>query len=226
MRRRRQKIGWKLWLAAVLTALVTGAILFTIKLRPIVLDYASNLVQQTASYAIHDIIRDRIYQNRAQYEELVTLERDNANQVTALKTDTILADNLKVQLARAAYDALNTLEESAMEIPIGTVLAPTFFAGQGPKLRVGVASLGYADAEFISAFTSAGINQTRHQIILEIRAQARLMTALGGTDLEVINRMAVTDTVIVGTVPEQYTYIDDTEQSLLGKINDYAKPIK
>ena len=99
----------------------------------------------------------------------------------------------------------------------------SIFAGQGPALHVGIASLGYADADFISAFTSAGVNQTRHQILLEIHAEARLMTTFGGCDVQLTTQMAVTDTVIVGTVPESYTYIDDTEQSLLGKVNDYAE---
>ena len=128
-----------------------------------------------------------------------------------------------MQLVRATYDALNTLEHSGLEIPLGTVFFPSIFAGQGPALHVGIASLGYADADFISAFTSAGVNQTRHQILLEIHAEARLMTTFGGCDVQLTTQMAVTDTVIVGTVPESYTYIDDTEQSLLGKVNDYAE---
>lgn len=218
-----RRVNWRAWGVLVSLALLAGSLLALTLLRPLVLEYAQNLVQQTASYAIHDTLTDAIYRDRAQYEELVTLERDSANQVTALKTDTILADYLKVQLARAAYDALNTLEQGGVDIPLGTVLFPTLFAGRGPSIHVGVASLGYADADFISAFTSAGINQTRHQILLEIRAEARLMTAMGGCDVKITNRMAVTDTVIVGTVPESYTYIDDTEQSLLGKINDYAE---
>ena len=31
----------------------------------------------------------------------------------------------------------------------------------------------------------------------------------------------MTDTVIVGTVPERYTYIDDLGSGLLGQISDY-----
>ncbi len=222
MRRRKPRKHWGRFVAFGF-ALLTCVFLFLRVLRPVALEYAQNLVQQTASYAIHDALTQQIYQNRAQYEDLVTLERDNANQVTALTTDTILADYLKVQLSRAAYDAVNTLERGSLEIPLGTILFPTLFAGRGPVLQVGITALGYADAEFISAFTSAGINQTRHQILLEVQAEVRLITALGASDLTVTNRMAVTDTVIVGTVPDSYTYIDDTEQSLLGKINDYAE---
>lgn len=218
-----RRVNWRAWGVLVSLALLAGSLLALTLLRPLVLEYAQNLVQQTASYAIHDQLTACIYRDRAQYEELVTLERDSENQVTALRTDAILADYLKVQLARTAYDALNTLEQGGVDIPLGSVFFPTLFAGRGPSIHVGVASLGYADADFISAFTAAGINQTRHQILLEIRAEARLITAMGGCDVAITNRMAVTDTVIVGTVPESYTYIDDTEQSLLGKINDYAE---
>jgi len=219
-----RRINWRLWLLLLFAALCGVFTAFLRILRPAAVEYAKNLVQQTASYAIQDCITQQVYHNRAQYEELVSLERDDTNQVTALRTDTILADYLKVQLARAAYDALNTLEQEVLQVPIGTVFLPTMFAGQGPELNIGIASLGYADADFVSAFTAAGINQTRHQILLEVKAEAHVMTAFGGCDVVITNRMAVTDTVIVGVVPESYTYIDDTEQSLLGKVNDYAEP--
>ena len=50
----------------------------------------------------------------------------------------------------------------------------------------------------------------------------RLLSPLGGRTVQVENRLAVSDTVIVGNIPEQYTYIDDTEQSILGKVVDYG----
>ena len=110
-----------------------------------------------------------------------------------------------------------------MEISLGSLVAPDLFGGMGPAFRVGVSGLGYVQADFISAFTDAGINQTRHQVILEVTAEIGILTGLGSVDTTVQNQLVVTDTVIVGHVPEQYTYIDDTEQSLLGKINDYTR---
>lgn len=218
MKRKKFK---KMFILLILSIIILAYIFLKI-LRPIALQYSQNVIQQTASFAIHDVLTDTIYQNRSDYEKLVTLERDSSNQVTALKTDTILADFLKIQISRATYDALNTLEKSGVDIPLGSIFAPTLFAGHGPSIHVGIASLGFADADFISAFTSAGINQTRHQILLQVNAEAQLITCFGMTDVKITNEIIVTDTVIVGNVPESYTYIDDTEQSLLGKVNDYA----
>ena len=90
-------------------------------------------------------------------------------------------------------------------------------------MQVGVSGLGSVDADFISAFHGAGINQTRHQMILEVTAHIRILTRLGQVDTQVQSQLPVSDTVIVGYVPEQYTYVDDTNDDLLGKINDYAR---
>lgn len=221
MRRIRRKSGLALLFIPFVVAI--AYLLALNAIRPLLLDHAQNYVVHEASFALYDVLTDTVYQNRAQYQNLVQLERDQNQAVTALKTDGILANYLKVQITQAVYQALDQLERTQITIPLGTVVSPDFFAGQGPTFTVGISGLGYVQADFISAFTDAGINQTRHQIILEVTAQIRILTGLGGMDTEVKNQLVVTDTVIVGHVPEQYTYIDDTEQSLLGKINDYAR---
>ena len=94
MKRKRVK---KIFLLFILLFIILFYIFLKI-LRPIALQYSQNVIQQTASYAIHDALTDIIYENRSDYQQLVTLERDSLNQVTALKTDTILADFLKIQI--------------------------------------------------------------------------------------------------------------------------------
>lgn len=222
-RRRKSRLRWRTRLGLLAALAVAVFVLFTLRLRPVVLEYASNLVQFTATRAINDAMQDKIYQSRAQYEGLVTLERDNDSRVTALKTDVISMNRIKTEIVNALYDAVNRLEHARLEIPLGNLLAPDYCSGQGPGLPVGMAGLGFASAEFASAFSQAGINQTRHNIVLEVRADVAVQTPLGSVTTTVTSKFNITDTVIVGNVPESYTYIDDTEQSLLGKINDYAE---
>ena len=218
--RRRRKTHWKRWM--VLLGLI-GCVAFVISvLRPQFLAYAEDRVRETVSYALYDVLSETIYDQRSEYAALVMLERDSGSGVTALRTDSILANRLKVDAARAVYDALQVLEDNSLSVPLGNVILPAFLTGCGPELKIGMVGLGYADADFLSAFTSAGINQTRHQVILEVNAEVKLMSLLGTRTVDVNSSLAVSDTVIVGNIPEQYTYIDDTEQDLLGKVVDYG----
>lgn len=207
--------------AFVLTGLLYAAGMAYV--RPKVLEYAENQVVQQATFALYDVMTEQVYRERETYAGLVTLTRDADQAVTAVTTDGILADRLKAQVSRAIYEKLVEMERDTVEVPLGSILWPDVMAGRGPVLRFGLAGLGYAQAEFISAFTEAGINQTRHQVVLEVTSQIRVLTPLGGHDCEVRDRLVVSDTVIIGRVPQSYTYIDDTEQTLLGKINDYAE---
>ena len=128
---------------------------------------------------------------------------------------------IKARLVSGLFDRLDYLEETQIEVPLGTVFAPNLFTGMGPKVKVGLAGLTQMEAEFVSAFTSAGINQTRHRILIEVHAGFRILTPFGGEDREIVSTYPVTDTVIVGTVPERYAYIGSADGDLLGEIRDY-----
>lgn len=222
MYRRRMNTGRLLvWIVVPFVCMI--ALIFVLSgLRPVVLQYSENYMIHEASFALYEVMTDTVYENRAEYENLVQLERDAEQAVTALRTDGITASHLKIQIARAVHEALDKLEKSEVKIPLGTLLGTDLFIGRGPTIKVGVSGLGNVKADFISAFSDAGINQTRHQMILEVNADIRILTGLGSVDTVASSQIVVADTVIVGHVPEQYTYVNDGEQSLLGKINDYV----
>ncbi len=221
-RTRRLKTGRMLALIVLPFLCVIIFVLMLSGLRPVVLQYAENYMIHEASFALYKVMTDTVYQNRAEYENLVRLERDEEQAVTALRTDGITASHLKIQIAQAVHETLDKLEKSEVKIPLGTLLGTDLFIGRGPTVKIGVSGLGNVKTDFISTFSDAGINQTRHQMVLEVTSNIRILTRLGSVDTAVTNQLVVADTVIVGHVPEQYTYVNDGEQSLLGKINDYV----
>ena len=67
-------------------------------------------------------------------------------------------------------------------------------------------------------FTAAGINQTKHQILLDVDVYVTILLPGITTYTKVSNEISVAETVIVGSVPQTYTYFSTTED----KIEDYA----
>ncbi|MCQ5128534.1 sporulation protein YunB [Butyricicoccus faecihominis] len=225
MRRRRYRRRGRgaRWLVVCALVVLALAAVITLRFRPVFMEYAVNLCEDSALQEINNVLQDKIYADRETYENLVVLERDDENHVTALKTDVIAIGQIKAALVNGLFERLEDLEQTTVEVPLGSVFAPSLFSGMGPTVDVGMTALSQMSAEFVSAFSSAGINQTRHNILIEVRAGFRILTPFGVTYKEVKTSYPVTDTVIIGTVPEQYTYIDDTRDGLLGKINDYAE---
>ena len=99
-----------------------------------------------------------------------------------------------------------------------TLTGSPLLAGRGPKLYVKMETLGTASAKFNDRFIAAGINQTKHQILLEVDVSVSILLPGITTYTKVSNEISVAETVIVGGVPQTYTYFSTTED----KIEDYA----
>jgi len=200
--------------------LAAGLGLLTIRFQRIFMEYAVNVCEDSAIKEINTLMEDEVFSHPDEFADLVVLERDSDNHITALRTDIIAVGKVKARIVNGLFDRL---EETQTEVPLGTVFAPSLFTGMGPRVKVGLAGLAQMEARFVSAFTSAGINQTRHRILIEVHAGFRILTPFGGEGREIVSTYPVTDTVIVGTVPERYAYISGSGSDLLGEIRDYEE---
>ncbi len=201
----------------IVIATALGALWY---MRPLYLAYAENQAQQTASFAIYQAILEQVYENRADYAQLVVLERDDTNAVTALRTDGILSNYLRVQVEKYVFQALMVLEHETLTIPLGSLLLPEILGGFGPEVTFGMTALGDVTSTFTSAFYDAGINQTRHQVVLTVHCTVAVLTLFGAQTTPITVELPVTDTVIVGKVPDMYASLADTATG--ATVGDYA----
>jgi hypothetical protein len=84
-------------------------------------------------------------------------------------------------------------------------------AGRGPLITVKMQSVGSSTARLVNRFTSAGINQTKHQILLNVDVYVSILLPGFTTATKVSNSFTVAETVIVGSVPDSYTYFDSDD---------------
>ena len=118
----------------------------------------------------------------------------------------------------ARIDQVSTRE---LSIPVGSLSGSVLLAGRGPRISVRMESVGSSSANFENAFTSAGINQTKHQIVLNIDVAVSILLPGFSTATTVSNAVTVAETVIVGSVPDTYTYFSSTPESYESDAKDY-----
>ena len=64
----------------------------------------------------------------------------------------------------------------------------------------------------MSNFESAGINQTRHRIYLEIKSKMGVVAPFVSKRVEVINEVNIAETVLIGDVPETYYNLEGVSE--------------
>ena len=91
------------------------------------------------------------------------------------------------------------------------------FNDRGPRIPLRVTMSGNALTTMNSAFSSAGINQTSHQITLHIESQI-VTTIPGYTNyIKVETDFVVAETVLVGKVPDTFLDVDGRVANLEGE---------
>ena len=202
MRLRIRKIFRLIVILAVLSA---GALLlFRDRYRDAIRELARTQVTNTTSDLINDAIDGQIELGNIQYDRIVYFEKDLNGRITALKTNMSEVNRLKTNILNLINDEILAMDTSHLGVPLGSLFLPEFLSGRGPSIPVQIISIRNSDASFASAFTEAGINQTMHQLSLEVLVDVSVLV-LGETDsFAVSSHVVVAETVIVGDVPDTY----------------------
>jgi hypothetical protein len=69
---------------------------------------------------------------------------------------------------------------------------------------VRILSIRNSDANFISNFSQAGINQTLHQVTMEVSIDVAVLVLGQTASFTMTSQVVVAETVIVGQVPETF----------------------
>ena len=180
------------------------------RLRPIVSEMASAQVHNAVNEVITDAVTDALATGQWTYEDMVTIQRDGSGQITALQSDVAEANLLRAAVVDTVLEEIAQLDVHTFNISIGNLFDFDIFSGRGPSIQVRTLTVGSIDAQFDSVFSSAGINQTRHQIMLDITVPVTIFIASGSVKTEVETSICVAETVIVGSVPDTYLNVSPT----------------
>lgn len=200
-RLKRRMIGGLVLLAGLLLA---GFILYQKKVNPMLEGMARAMVDNVASNTINEAIDAQIADGNIDYNRLVLFEKDLNGRITAIKTNMTEVNRLKTQILDILNDTLLEISTDKLSIPIGNLILPELFSGRGPGIPLMVLSISTSDASFRNAFTSAGINQTCHQIILIVEVAMTVLLPTETINVAVTSEMVVAETIIVGDVPTTY----------------------
>ena len=192
-------------LLVVLLLLTAGVYsLFRVKFRPVVQNLAVSQVSSVTSDMINDAIAEQIANDNIQYDRIIYFEKDLNGRITALKTNMSEINRLKSCILNILNDDILALDSSDLGIPLGSLILPELFSGKGPEIPVRILAVRDSEASFSSNFSEAGINQTLHQIIMDVALDVTVLT-LGRTErFSVTSQVVVAETIIVGAVPDTF----------------------
>ncbi len=219
-------IHYRKLLLFFLLALGCTAALLTVelKLRPLVYSYAEGRASYLASKAVNEAVQEELESAGGVYDRLIFFEKSpDGMAILAVKTDSVAINRFKAAVVDQVSEKMQRQKDTVIEIPMGNLWGGELLSGRGPRISVVLQMVQSAKAEFISQFDQAGINQTRHRLLLEVQANVTMLLPVGKATFPVVTQVNLAETILVGDVPESYTDIVDTDGSTADQFSNYAK---
>lgn len=215
---RRRLVSFLLVLCLSISILIIG----DCHLRPIIADCAQSngesLMIQVADQTVVELLRE----NQITYEKLVTLTYNNEGQVTSLCVNPEPLNAIRAQLAVRMSEKISKRSSYDLSIPLGTLIGSEFTIGRGPCIPFRMTLLSRAVANFKSQFTSAGINQVLHQIVIHLSLSGQAVIPWFRSGFTTQMDLIVAETVIVGATPSSFTNVDTTDDHLTDDLFNFT----
>ena len=210
---------------ALIFLAVSGLLAFLLyagaQLRPLLGSLATTRVSNAVNRIVYQAVNEAIDSGQIAYEELVRYEKDNEGRITMVRSNMAAFNRLQAQILELSLGRIDQVSARELSVPLGSLTGSPLLAGRGPRISVRMESVGSSSARFENQFESAGINQTKHRIILRIDVYVSILLPGYSTVTQVSNEITVAETVIVGAVPETYTYFSTTPDVYEDDAKDY-----
>ena len=204
---RKRAIGTILICGSLLIVLIS-VLMFISHVRPMVIDIALASATDEITLAVNDIVSDMMSDGSLDYSNLVTLEKDSNGNITALITNVSAVNTVQSELTNRIVEHFFQTDITPVSIPLGSLIGGAVFSGRGPRITFDVLSVTNVSTNFRHEFSSAGINQTRHQIMMDVEVTFGILLNRYRDYDTVLTEISIAETVIVGKVPETYASLE------------------
>lgn len=199
----RKKHGLNISLLLTVAALCiffSGAAMFLKNIScQIAVSDASDIVTVQINNAIADIMAEGDYDG----DYFVTFEKNGSGEVSAISSNMARVNALSAEILDKVVGATEN-RTLTVKIPAGNLTGISLLMGRGPEVPVQIIVLTSSRVEFNNSIVTAGINQTKHQLNLDVIVDIDILIPWGTESTQVVSEVMIADTVIVGKVPETY----------------------
>ncbi len=150
-------------------------------------------------YAINQTLKDDY-----NYDSLFTVHKNENGEITMITADAykfnVLTSNLADNVGYFMTDYIN----QGVEVPIGVFTGFSILQGYGKTVNMPLIAINSVKCDVVSTFESAGINQTRHTLYVDVTPDVSVITTISSKNVSDKIRVMIYDNVIIGKVPDVF----------------------
>jgi sporulation protein YunB len=200
---KRKKIRAFIWLSILTFLVVYTFYKIDRDIKPTLFSISNTEARIMATESINRIVNDELA-NNVKYSDFVNIIKDSNGDITAIELNTVEMNKFGTSVALRVQEEMKIEGGRGVSIPLGVVTGSSLLSYFGPKIKVKVLPMGSVSTDFKSELMSAGINQTRYKVYINVSTNLQILIPLGKESINVISMVPIAETLIVGKIPDSY----------------------
>ena len=135
-----------------------------------------------------------------------------------VQADSMKINMLMAELSVKLQEYFQSMERERYSVPLGSLAGSKMFSQIGPSVEVGIIPMSVSSMDFRTEFESAGINQTKYKIYIELDCRIRALAPFSSDMFNTTSTILVAEAVILGDVPN--SYVEVPKEDILDVIDE------
>lgn len=202
-RSRKSKIRRRVILIAAAILLIVLLVCMHLNVTRVLTSVAEAQLRARAATAVNEAVFMTL-SDGVRYSDLVHVERSADGDIQALTCDAVEINRIARETAYQAQALLQEMCDEGIAVPLGAFTGIEAWAGFGPEVHMEIIPVAEVACRFVSGFESAGINQTKHSVYLEVVCEMSVVMPAKTHRFSVISQVLISESILVGEVPNVY----------------------
>ncbi len=203
IRKKRFEHYFMKWFILGIVIAITLSVIGCRNAEPYLAEKGISKIQASLTVFANETVLEVIESDNT-YNDIIISEKNEKGEIISVRTDILKANRLKSEIMIKLQGKLDMFENVTVFLPFGTVFGKSVFSGYGFNVPIKILGINNLSVDLVNDFTSAGINQTRHLVQLNIKINASVLALLDRQSVDIVTQIPVSDTIIVGDTPEFY----------------------
>lgn len=196
-------------IVTVFLIVAVGVLLILAEMR------VSNVRNELMSYAARNAasaaatvgIEKSLETDRVRYADLIKFGRDGNGNIVSVTTDAYYLNKIGNNIGDEVDRQINEMKSYILRIPVGVLFSEQFINGRGPKVPLIFVMTGITTTDFDNEFTAAGVNQTHHRIMMNIKINTYVIHSGNVTVVPYETNVCIAESIVVGITPQTFAEI-------------------
>ena len=141
------------------------------------------------------------------YADLIKFGRDGNGNIVSVTTDAYYLNKIGNNIGDEVDRQINEMKSYILRIPVGVLFSEQFINGRGPKVPLIFVMTGITTTDFDNEFTAAGVNQTHHRIMMNIKINTYVIHSGNVTVVPYETNVCIAESIVVGITPQTFAEI-------------------